>query len=214
VRPRLCDGSHVGHTGGLPMRRMIARGFSLIEVLVTLVILVFGLLGLVGLQARGTQIEFEAYQRGQAVGLVNEMAGRLASARGQVGELNGVTVSSTDGSQYFGVGSDACAGAPTGVLGQVCQSWHEALLGAAATTGGSNVGAMIGARGCLMRAADPPANGSLADVFVVVVWQGMSDGVDPVAGSPAALCASDVDFGAGRRRGVSLRVMVPTLVNT
>lgn len=192
--------------------RMTTRGFSLIEVLVTLVILVFGLLGLVGLQARGTQIEFEAYQRGQAVGLVNEMAGRLASARGQVGELNGVTVSSADGSQYFGVGSDACAGTPTGVLGQVCQSWNEALLGAAATTGGSNVGAMIGARGCLIR-AEPPTIGSLADVFVVVVWQGMSDGVDPVAGSPAALCASEVDFGAGRRRGLSLRVMVPALTN-
>jgi type IV pilus assembly protein PilV len=139
-------------------------------------------------------------------------AGRLASARGQVGELNGVTVSSADGSQYFGVGSDACAGTPTGVLGQVCQSWNEALLGAAATTGGSNVGAMIGARGCLIR-AEPPTIGSLADVFVVVVWQGMSDGVDPVAGSPAALCASEVDFGAGRRRGLSLRVMVPALTN-
>jgi prepilin-type N-terminal cleavage/methylation domain-containing protein len=81
VRPCLCDGSHFGHTGGLPMSRMIARGFSLIEVLVTLVILVFGLLGLVGLQARGTQVEFEAYQRGQAVGLVNEMAAAGISAR-------------------------------------------------------------------------------------------------------------------------------------
>jgi type IV pilus assembly protein PilV len=195
------------------MYRTIARGFSMIEVLVTLVILVFGLLGLVGLQARGTRVEFEAYQRGQAVGLVNEMAGRLASARGQVVDLNGDTVSSLDGATFFGVGSTACdAGTPTGVLGQVCQSWHPALLGAAATTGGSNVGAMIGARGCLIR-AEPPTTGSLADVFVVVVWQGMSDGLDPVAGSPAALCASAVDFGAGRRRGVSLRVMVPALTN-
>jgi type IV pilus assembly protein PilV len=76
-----------------------------------------------------------------------------------------------------------------------------------------SVGAMIGARGCLIR-AEPPTTGSMADVFVVVVWQGMSDGTDPVAGSPAALCASGVDFGAGRRRGVSLRVMVPALTNS
>src|SRR6267143_676693 len=57
-------------------------GFTLLEVLVSLVILVFGLLGLIGLQARTQIATFESYQRGQALILVQDMADRLATNRG------------------------------------------------------------------------------------------------------------------------------------
>ena len=58
------------------MRRQLNSGFTLIEVLVTLVILTFGLLGIAGLMAKGQRISFEAYQRQQAVALASDMAER------------------------------------------------------------------------------------------------------------------------------------------
>ncbi len=56
-----------------------SRGFTLIEVLVTLVILVFGMLGLAGLILKGNRAAFEAYQRHQAIAIANEMAERVKS---------------------------------------------------------------------------------------------------------------------------------------
>ena len=55
---------------------MLSRGFTLIEVLVTLVILMFGLLGIAGLMAKGQRASFEAYQRQAALAIANDMAER------------------------------------------------------------------------------------------------------------------------------------------
>jgi type IV pilus assembly protein PilV len=63
------------------MRRQLNRGFTLIEVLVTLVILTFGLLGIAGLMAKGQRISFEAYQRQQAVALASDIAERIRGNR-------------------------------------------------------------------------------------------------------------------------------------
>ena len=63
------------------MCRQLSRGFTLIEVLVTLVILTFGLLGIAGLMAKGQRIAFEAYQRQQAVALASDMAERMRGNR-------------------------------------------------------------------------------------------------------------------------------------
>ena len=62
---------------------MLNRGFTLIEVLVTLVILMFGLLGIAGLMAKGQRVSFEAYQRQQALALANDMAERMRANRTQ-----------------------------------------------------------------------------------------------------------------------------------
>lgn len=192
-------------------------GFTLIEVLVTIVVISIGLLGVVAMQTRATGVEFESYQRGQALSLLREMESRLASSRGVIDELLAADLSSTDGSVHVGGGAAGeaglvdCSGAPVGAKAQLCE-WSRSLEGAAAVEGGSKVGAMIGARGCLIRVEPPQAN-ALADVFLVVVWQGLQAGAEPPADSPAGAnsCASGVDFGAGLRRGISLRVLVPDL---
>ena len=62
---------------------MLKRGFTLIEVLVTLVILMFGLLGIAGLMAKGQRVSFEAFQRQQALSLANDMAERQRANRSQ-----------------------------------------------------------------------------------------------------------------------------------
>ena len=65
---------------------MLKRGFTLIEVLVTLVILMFGLLGIAGLMAKGQRASFEAFQRQQesAANLYHNIAHKPQNA-GELG---------------------------------------------------------------------------------------------------------------------------------
>jgi type IV pilus assembly protein PilV len=58
-----------------------ARGISLIEVLVVLVLFSFGLIGMVGLQARALQTSVGAEDSARAALLANDMASRMWGAR-------------------------------------------------------------------------------------------------------------------------------------
>jgi type IV pilus assembly protein PilV len=58
-----------------------SRGFSMIEVLVSIVILSIGLIGLVGLQARGLQFSVSAEDTNRASLLANELATSMWTAR-------------------------------------------------------------------------------------------------------------------------------------
>lgn len=60
-----------------PARRHRQKGFTLIEVLITVVILAIGLLGLAGLQLNGLRFTHSAYQRSQATILTNDILDRM-----------------------------------------------------------------------------------------------------------------------------------------
>lgn len=200
-----------------------AGGFTLIEILVTILVLALGLQGVMSMQTRAAATEFESYQRGQALALARDMQSRLLSSRGLLTAYLDASISSTDGSAFFGNGSDAinyanadgvCAAPLAGdalsqAKHQAC-SWGSDLRGVAEKEGANAVGAMVGARGCVIR-VNPPSSNALADFYVVIVWQGIVERAEPAANSPAGQCASGVNFGTGLRRGVSFRVLVPDL---
>ena len=167
------------------------QGFSLIEVLVTIAILMIGLLGLAALQANATVAELEAYQRSQALVLVQDMADRISANKWNADAYKrddvGLTVIPT------------CA-ALTGADLDLCE-WNNKLVGAAeVTAAGGRVGAMIGARGCI---TEPTPN----FYMITVAWQGMS-----AAGitTPGATCGTGA-YGLGLRRTVSIVVRVGLL---
>ncbi len=141
----------------------------MIEVLVTIIILTIGLLGLAGLQARLQVSEMEAYQRAQALILLNDMASRVATNR--VNAAAYVTASPLGG-------SETC---PTGTSRQEADAgeWCAALQGAGETLGVVSVGAMVGGRGCV-------ENLGSGKYLVTVAWQGLT----PLS-SPAAGCGKD-----------------------
>jgi len=202
------------------------RGFTLIEILVTIALILLGILGVIGLQAKANGVELESYQRGQALSLARDLAARIADARWIVSSGSGYlsnTLSSTDGSIYFGVQGNGTQTLATCTVGttaldvatyEVCQ-WAKALQGSAEVENAGK-GAMLQARGCLIR-MDTSASGALADLYVVVVWRGVTSGKEPPGtlsgetATPASECASAVNYGSGLRRGVSVRVMVPAL---
>lgn len=154
----------------------------MIEVLVTIVILAFGLLGLVGLQTRLQVSEVEAYQRSQALILVEDMANRIATNRNAADDY--VTTADSP----LGTGhSCSHTGSSTREVQDSCE-WSNALQGAAETTGVSNtrVGTLVGGRGCV------ESIGS-GEYLVTVAWQGMG----PLSVPPASIaCGKDSYNGA------------------
>src|SRR5678816_4379823 len=117
----------------LPMksRRGGSKGFVLLEVLVTIVILVFGLLGLAGFHMRTSVAEQEAYQRVQALILVQDMTERIYANRANAATYVQDVVPSS------GVVVD-CA-LLTGKDKDVCE-WQNSLLGASEVLNSSTVG--------------------------------------------------------------------------
>ena len=163
------------------------QGFSLIEVLVTIAILMIGLLGLAALQTNATVAEMEAYQRSQALVLVQDLADRIAANKWN--SDNYVTASAK------GATVDTCASYTAISDIDLCE-WNNKLVGAAeVTAGGTKVGAMLNARGCV---TEPTPN----FYMVTVAWQGMTK---VGAGTPGATCAAGL-YGVGFRRTVSIVV--------
>ncbi len=156
----------------------VQRGASLIEVLVTLVILAIGLLGLAGLQSRLQASEMEAYQRAQALVLLEDMANRIAANR------NNAASYVTGAGNPLGVDNDPCP-TSTATRQQIdAGDWCRALQGAGETLGGSSVGAMVGGRGCVEAL---PNN----EYLITVAWQGLT----PLA-APAPACGQNLYNGA------------------
>lgn len=162
------------------------RGTSLIEVLVTMVILAFGLLGAAGLQARLQLADMEAYQRAQALILVDDIASRIATNRTNAAAY--VTTAANP------LGTGMVPGCPAFVPPATLQQtdtaqWCNALLGVAEVAGANKVGAMLGARGCV-EILGPAAN---KEYLVTVAWQGLA----PVSAPPASVaCGANLYDGA------------------
>lgn len=201
------------NTLALPPRQ---RGFSLIEVLVSMLILVFGLLGLLGLQARAQIATFESYQRGQAMILVQDMADRLATNR-KAALCYQITTNTATGTPYFGTGYNPTPTCTASVGTTVTRAlaaadmvaWNDALKGAAETSGADKVGGIIGARGCI--SYDAATN----SYRIAVAWQGMAATVAPTAGDTAATCAKSLynsDSADTQRREVNVTVRIANLI--
>jgi len=62
-------------------RRRAGRGFTLIEVLISLLVFSFGILGLAGFQAMVTRNSVEASERGRAALMANELVAAMWKAR-------------------------------------------------------------------------------------------------------------------------------------
>jgi type IV pilus assembly protein PilV len=146
-----------------------ARGTSLIEVLVTIVIVTIGLLGLAGLQQRMQLSEMESYQRVQALVLLNDMANRLEVNRGRAAEYL------TAGGP-LGVGMTCSTSSATRSEADAAE-WCQSLQGAAEVSAtGDKTGAMLGGRGCVEALPDN-------EYMITVAWQGLS----PVSSPPTSV---------------------------
>ena len=167
-----------------------SKGFSMVEVLVTMVLILIGLVGLAGLQAKTSAAEMEGYQRVQAMLLAQDMADRIAARKG--------SASSYVANNYGTGAQQSCTGL-SGYQLDTC-NWGNALRGAAEKSGTANVGTLLGGRGCITS----PATNQYA---VVVVWQGLVG-----TAAPSVPCGLN-SYGTEKlRRAVVVPVTVADLV--
>lgn len=188
------------------------RGFTLLEVLVTIVILAFGLLGLAGMQSRSSVAEMESYQRTQALILLQDMVDRInANSNAIRAGITAGTVDSNTSTNYLTGTTDAgtastvpvCTGLSGAAL-DLCE-WDHELRGMNETNSGSNVGTLTGGRGCITK----PLVGDAYQYLVAVTWQGMIQ-----TAAPAVACGSGA-YGTGNldnaRRAVTAVIRVTNL---
>jgi type IV pilus assembly protein PilV len=192
----------------------LQRGALMIEVLVTIAILAIGLMGLMQMQGRLQKSEMEAYQRTQAVILVNDLASRLSTNRVNIDGY----VTTALAPAYLGVGgpSPPCASTyANGVQLGDSGEWCRALQGAAETSAGTSVGAMVGGRGCVQ-----VTTADTSEYMVTVVWQGLTPISAPPAevtcgaglyNLPAGSDCADAGYADRCRRFVTTVVRVPDL---
>lgn len=173
-------------------------GFSMLEVLITIVILAFGLLGLGGLQARIQTTETEAFQRSQAILLLQDMTNRISANRVNAASYltNGTPLGST------GTSSDSLVtdcSALTGFAKDKCE-WGNELKGAAEQKSG-NAGAMTGARGCIDQlGTNPPV------YRITVAWQGLT-----LLSAPSLTCGQNSYGSDGYRRAIANQLPIANL---
>jgi len=173
------------------------QGVTMLEVLVAIFILTIGLLGTASMQSQMQATQVEAYQRAQAIVLLQDMVDRLSANRKNA--ANYVTAAD------LGTAAQNCAIAATVAAKDQCE-WNNALFGAAELKGTETLGAMTGARGCItMPVATMPR-----ELVVSVAWQGLR----PTAVPGATDCGKD-DYGADDRvrRAMTARVVIGCLQN-
>lgn len=190
-------------------RQDSASGFTLLEVLVSLIILLIGLLGIAILMLKGQRASFEGYQRQQALAMAQEMAEKIRANQG--GAPYYVT-GTADGNDMPGHGkliekvndcSDACT--PAQIATNHLATWDGMLVGASETKDAATnpVGGIIGARGCIEWPDDDITR--LPVFWVSVAWRGEGNTVAPA--NDASLCGRKPDgTDEARRRLVTLRV--------
>ena len=183
------------------MRRPIPSprqsGTSLIEILVTVVLLAFGLLGIAALQSKAQVGSIEAYQRSQAIVLLEDIQARMQANPGQAADY--VTANPLGSASAVA----DCSGVPAGAARDTCE-WGQALAGAAEVKGGNKMGAMIGARGCIEQVQAPDSTAGVCRhgiYLVTVAWQGLHPTI-----APAQSCGRNAYGADTNRRAISVRI--------
>ena len=200
--------SIIGLRQAVDSRRHDVFGFSMIEVLVSIVIMTIGLLGFAGLFVRSQQAGIEAYDRAQALLLVESMVNRISTNR-QTASCYALTPSS--GEPYLGVADSGYTGIPAcrGYGDAVSQAradadlteWNAELQGSAERMGSSNAGGALGARGCIYHDAT-------SGVYTIAVaWQGLTE-----SAVPQNNCGANRYSSESKRRVIWVTLKIATLL--
>lgn len=167
------------------------RGFSMLEVLVTLLVTAFGLLGLAGFVSRSTAVAADANQRARALSLLNDMSNRLQN--------NKTEAATYAGDATHGAAAQDCPAA-LGVARDLCE-WNNLLAGTNDRIGTGPVGQGLTFRGCITQ----PTPGDPMYV-ITVAWASTIPGVPP-----ADACAQGAFGDDSLRHVVRTQVRVANL---
>ena len=188
---------------------MLTRGFSLIEVLVSLLLLGMGMLGIVALAGNGQRSFSESTQRAEALRYVEEMADRIRVNPGAIANYVAPGAAATpvpvgDGTEFDAIGSTvsdcalsaasaAAGGCTPAEMAEYDRAWWDGLV-----AGRFGELGLTAPQGCINRVVGIPERARIA-----LVWQGMSDTQD--LGANGALFEA-IDCGDGTFVGAAARL--------
>jgi type IV pilus assembly protein PilV len=164
---------------------MRARGFTLIEVLITLVIFSIGLLSVAGLQTISKKANFDALQRTTASLLAGDIIERMRANARQLQIYN------NNGSRVLGGGTQTAAN-PDCVSASCNQvqlanqdlfEWERSLDGANELVGAAFTGGLVQPTACI----DGPVGGIGGVYTVAIAWRGVTALSNPIIHA----CGSD-----------------------
>jgi type IV pilus assembly protein PilV len=147
-----------------------SQGFTLIEVLVTLVITAIALLGFVGLQNRAQMAELEASNRVHANLLAQHMVGQI-----KANPTLGNVCASFSSSSWTTSSTTTCP---------ILSTWKSLIDGNNETIGAGTsslkVGGITKGKGCITYAESSTPNGLIKPAMykVEVAWQGVNKSAD------------------------------------
>jgi type IV pilus assembly protein PilV len=185
-------------------------GFSLLEVLVTMLLVAFGLLGLAAMETRMMNSTNESFQRSQAVAILSDMTARMKAAGTNAGSYVTTTNLGTGNTTW----TSGCGALAVGPTRDQCE-WSSILQGAGETSsGGKATGAMVNAVGCISTIQAPnPASGICKPGIydISVAWQGLSPTVTNSGNTCGTTLYTDINGTANDnyRRLITARVVVP-----
>jgi len=104
-----------------------ARGFSLIEVMIALLVLAVGILGAGALQTIGLQTTQGAYLRSQAVIFAGDMVDRMRANRTQIASYAGVNTSSVTVTSIPTCWTDLAGCTPAQIVTSDVSRWASSL---------------------------------------------------------------------------------------
>lgn len=149
-----------------PGRDCAQRGFTLIEVLITVFVAGVGLLAVAGLQAMSKKFNYDAIQRTAAGTLAQAMVERM---RGNPGELEAYltldAAASTAGTSCTGAEA-ACT--PPQLAAHDLYTWGRLLAGDEVQVDGQSVGGLVEPTGCISADTTPGL------YVVAIAWRGLT----------------------------------------
>ena len=183
----------------MPCKR---NGFSLIEVMVSLVILVIGLIGIFNLHLVAKKGSFESFQQTQASYYANDIINRMRINSGQLatyaGTYTGTTIASAKACDVAVGANVTCTNIET--RNWDLYQWERAFLGEnEKSSDNKNVGGLDSPTACI----DIDVN---SNVTVVMTWKGVRASSDGTTGKSDFIkgCGSSSD----RRRVLAVNTAI------
>ena len=151
-----------------------AKGFSLLEVLIALIVLSIGLLGIAGLQVTSKQTNFDAIQRTTATMLAQDIIERMRANPDQLAAYHnagvGFTFTPASGITTAVTNCATATCTPANLALYDLYEWERAILGVAELSAtNTNTGGLVSPTACISVPGGSPAG----TISVAIAWRGL-----------------------------------------
>jgi len=184
-----------------------ARGFALIEVMVTVLVITFGLISLAGLQLATKSGGNTSYQRTLALTVANEMLERINLNASQASAYHTGLATGLGRASLGAIGKDCASNVnsctPAEMAAWDLWNWERRLDGAGILDAGNNdASGLLEALGCVVFTADGAGSPNSGQVRVIVSWRSLTDTTDAATAANVTCGAVATGTDAGRQQVV------------